>query len=223
MKVIACLATSLDGRIASATNLRDRIGSRADLEHLLTVRNQADAILCGGETFRQHRRVRKGNKNPKIPVQCILTQHFHLPPDSPMFTETMQATPAVPVFIFSPTPAPESIRTQYPSHVQWITTEQENPALVVMKTLAQEGIQTLMVEGGGYVMNLFLQAQAIDELYQTICPLLLGGKQDPGLVSGPGFRVAEAPRTQVLSCEWKGEELYLHLKLSYPGKTTEPA
>lgn len=216
MRIIACFAATLDGRIGSATNLHDRIGTAADLAHLLTVRNQADAILCGGETFRQHATVRKGSEQEKAPLQCILTQSFNLPPEAKLFQDSVKTKPAVPILIFSPTPAPNAIKPHYPAQTEWLTTDAENPVPFILQTLAAKGVKTLMVEGGGHIMNMFLQAQAIHELYLTVCPLLLGGKNDPGLVTGQGFRVVDAPRTEVLSFEWKGQELYLHLKVTYP-------
>lgn len=216
MRIIACFAATLDGRIASATNLRDRIGTPADLEHLLTVRNQADAILCGGETFRQHANLRKGNQRENAPLQCILTQAFNLPTEAKLFQDSLKSDPLVPVLIFSPQAAPAEVKANYPTHLEWLATGSDNPVPFILRTLEAKGVQTLMVEGGGHVMNLFLQAKAIDELYLTVCPLLLGGKDDPGLVTGPGFRVANAPRTEVLSSEWKGQELYLRLKVTYP-------
>ncbi len=221
MRIIACLAASLDGRIGSATNLKDRIGTPADLEHLLTVRNQADAILCGGETFRQHAAIRKGNRQERPPLQVILTQRFQLPPEAKLFQQSQVSTPPVPllpvpILIVSPQQAPAEIRNQYPNHVEWLATGDGNPVPTILKALTDKGIQTLMVEGGGHIMNLFLQAQAIDELYLTVCPLLLGGQSDPSLVTGLGFPVAQAPRTEVIQAEWRGQELYLHLKLQYP-------
>lgn len=216
MRIIACFAATLDGRIGSATNLKDRIGTSADLAHLLTVRNQADAILCGGETFRQHPNVRKGNQQQTAPLQCLLTQSFHLPPQAKLFRDSLKSDPPVPVLIFSPQVASSEIKSKYPAHIEWLTTDAQNPVPRILDLLESRGVKTLMVEGGGHIMNLFLQAKAIDELYLTVCPLLLGGKNDPGLVTGPGFLVAEAPCTEVLSSEWKGQELYLHLKVNYP-------
>jgi 5-amino-6-(5-phosphoribosylamino)uracil reductase len=217
MRVIACLATTLDGKIASAKNLRARFGSANDLTHLLTVRNQADAILCGGETFRQHMGIRKGTQQSTTPpMQVILTRRFNLPPDAGLFIKSTQHTPAVPIVIVSPQAAPPEVRAQYPAHVEWLTTGDENPVPQVLDYLAKKGITTVSVEGGGHIVNLFLQAQALDEFYLTLCPLLLGGPDDPSLVSSPtGFSIAEAPRTEVLSAEWKGQELYLHLKMHY--------
>jgi len=216
MRIIACFAATLDGKIASAHNLRDRIGTETDLKHLLTVRNQADAIVCGGETFRQHPNIRKGNQQSQAPLQCILTRNFNLPPEVSLFQNSVKSDPPVPIVIFSPEDAPAAVKARYPAHIEWRTTGPGNPVPVILETLRQKNIQTLMMEGGGHIMNLFLQAQAIQELYLTVCPLLLGGQHDPALVTGPGFSVPNAPQTTVLTSDWVDQELYLHLKVTYP-------
>ncbi len=212
MRIIACFASTLDGKIASKARPKARIGSDADLKHLHNVRNQADAILCGGETFREYRNVRIGSEQTQAPLQCILTQSFNLPPDAKLF----QAEPAVSIIVFSPTPAPESTRKHYPPHVEWVVINPNNPVGSILEVLKAKGIQTLLVEGGGYIMHLFLEAKAVQELYLTLCPLLLGGQDDPTLVTGQGFSVPQAPRTKVLSADWLEQELYLHLEIQYP-------
>lgn len=213
MRIIACLATTLDGKIASQKRPKERIGSAEDFQHLLRVRDQADAILSGGETFREWPLVRRGlDTNRPVPIQCILTRRIDLPPDAPVFT----TQPAVPVWIFTPQiPGPEH-QAAYPPHVQWHAVQAEQPVPDILATLEAAGIHTLLVEGGGHVMHLCLEARALQELYLTLCPLLLGGVQDPTLVTGPGFSVGQAPRTRVLSQHGHGQELYLHLALDYP-------
>lgn len=213
MKVIACFAATLDGRIASARAPRDRIGSEADLQHLLNVRNQADAILCGGETFREYPNVRRGSTG-NVPLQCLLSRSLDLPDNAPLF----QADPPPEVIIFTPAEPSEMIRNRYPHPITWVGTQEHHPVPAILDTLAARGIKTLLVEGGGHVMNLFLQTQAVHELYLTLCPLMLGGRDDPGLVTGPGFAVKDAPRTEILSLKQVGNELYLHLAIRYPGQ-----
>ena len=218
MRIIACFAATLDGKIGSLMHPRDRVGSKADLAHLLNIRNQADALLYGGETFRHHPLLRKGSRQQTPPLQCLLTQSFNLPPEAALFQDSLKTDPPAPILIASPTPAPSHTRERYPQQIEWMTTGEasSNPIPPILNVLEARGINTLLVEGGGHILNFCLQAQAIDELYLTVCPLLLGGEQNPVLVGGPGFQVATAPRTEVLSSEWKDGELYLHLRLNYP-------
>lgn len=213
MRIFACLASTLDGKIASRKAPRERFGSSEDLAHLLRTRDQADAILSGGETFRQFSGVRKAPHAERIPIQCILTRSFNLPPEASVFQKAEAL--GISIIVFSPDPAPDEIRRHYSEQVEWVSIGSDDPCDNIVQTLQARGVQTLSIEGGGEVVHLFLQSKSLQELYLTICPLLLGGRDDPALVSGAGFSVAQAPRTEVLSADWKGQELFLHLKLRY--------
>ena len=213
MKVIACFATSLDGKIAPPdTPHYVRLGSDADIRHLQALREQVDAVVFGGETFRAYPRPHRGTHKDTVPLHVILTRSFNLPPQATYFRNH----PPVPTVICSPQAAPDSIKSQYPEHIQWEVTGEANPTHAILQALKKRGIQSVLVEGGGQVMRLFLEAQAIEELYLTLCPLLLGGETTPSIISGPGFSLEAAPRTQSLSLKRVEQEVYLHLALSYP-------
>jgi 5-amino-6-(5-phosphoribosylamino)uracil reductase len=63
-------------------------------------------------------------------------------------------------------------------------------------------------------LALFLEAQVVQELFLTLCPLLIGGHDTPGLVGGVEFSHSPV-KTELLSLEQVGEELFLHLKVNY--------
>ncbi len=214
MRVLACFATSLDGKIAPPdTKHYVRLGSDADIHHLQALREQVDAVVFGGETFRAYPRPHRGVNKDTVPLHVILTRSFNLPPQATYFRNH----PPVPTLIFSPQAAPDSIKNQYPAHIQWEATGEANPAQAILTALKKRGIQSVLVEGGGQVMRLFLEAQAIQELYLTLCPLLIGGEATPSILSGPGFSIETAPRTRILSLKRIEQEVYLHFALVYPG------
>lgn len=49
-----------------------------------------------------------------------------------------------------------------------------------------------------------------DELWLTVCPLLLGGATAPTPVEGEGFCLALAPRLELLSVQANNQEVFLH-------------
>jgi 5-amino-6-(5-phosphoribosylamino)uracil reductase len=217
MRIIACFASTLDGKIGSRAHPKDRVGSQADLSHLLRTRNQADALLYGGETFRQHSLLRRGDAQSIAPIQCLLTKTVDLLPEATLFIQGAEQSPPTPTIIVTPEPVSLVLRQRYPAHVEWIVAKNaENPLPEAVSVLEKLGVQTLMIEGGGLIFQLALQARLVHELYLTLCPLLLSGDENPCLVSGPAFRVEQAPRTTMLSSEWRDGELYLHLSLQYP-------
>lgn len=66
----------------------------------------------------------------------------------------------------------------------------------LMVHLDQEGIETLMVEGGAQVITSFLTHRLVDLLVLTVSPLFLGGLRaiDTQLISNGGSSISEAIR-----------------------------
>jgi 5-amino-6-(5-phosphoribosylamino)uracil reductase len=75
------------------------------------------------------------------------------------------------------------------------------------------GLHRLVVAGGGELVASLLAIDAIDELWLTVCPLLLGGQTAPTLVGGSGYLSNAAPRLELLSVEAIAHEVFLHYRL----------
>ena len=66
------------------------------------------------------------------------------------------------------------------------------PAAGVSDTRAR-GLRRVLVEGGGRTVSRFLDAEALDLLFVTTVPILLG-EGVPGVRPAPAARIADAPR-----------------------------
>jgi 5-amino-6-(5-phosphoribosylamino)uracil reductase len=73
----------------------------------------------------------------------------------------------------------------------------------------ERGCKTLVCEGGGVLAADFVAARAVDELYLTIVPRVLGGANAPTCVEGSGFEPDAIPDGRLASVERVGDELYL--------------
>ena len=76
-------------------------------------------------------------------------------------------------------------------------------------------IKRLLVMGGGELVASLLLEGFMDELYLTICPLLIGGKSAPTPVGGLGFTLPQTPQLDLLSSSVMGDEVFLHYKVMY--------
>jgi 5-amino-6-(5-phosphoribosylamino)uracil reductase len=82
--------------------------------------------------------------------------------------------------------------------------------LALLRWLAStRGVSTVLCEGGGGVNAAFFAARAVDEVYLTLCPRVLGGATAPTFVSGPGFSPEAMPDAVLASVERLGDELFL--------------
>ena len=84
-----------------------------------------------------------------------------------------------------------------------------------MAWLAGRGVGTLLCEGGGELCAQLFAARAVDELYLTLVPRILGGARAPTLVGGPGFSPDQIPDGKLASIERIGDGALpaLHVRL----------
>jgi 5-amino-6-(5-phosphoribosylamino)uracil reductase len=194
LTIIAAMASSIDGRIAyPAPHQNASLGSPQDKQHLASLRDTADAIVLGGETFRAWPKPHYGSaryapdSGGLLPYHIIITRGqallANVPPDSPLF-----ATNA-PICIVTPFVVDRATRQAYPANTQWMTLAQPQSLADSLPVLCQQwqqqfGINTLLIEGGGQLLYAFISANLLQHLYVTICPLLIGGDIPSGLPAG---------------------------------------
>ena len=75
------------------------------------------------------------------------------------------------------------------------------------------GIKRLAILGGGKLVASVLAAGLVDELWLTVCPLILGGADAPTAVEGKGFLADLAPKLELLAVKQVGQEVFLHYKV----------
>jgi len=78
----------------------------------------------------------------------------------------------------------------------------------VIETLAERGVQTLMIEGGGRVAACFIAAGVVDAIEWFRAPILLGGDGRPGVAALSLARLAHAPKYRRLAVEPLGDDLW---------------
>jgi 5-amino-6-(5-phosphoribosylamino)uracil reductase len=108
----------------------------------------------------------------------------------------------------SPTPDCKFDRTLIANTIEgeidWIDAFQQ------LETL---GIKRLAILGGGKLVASVLAVGLIDELWLTVCPLILGGADAPTPVEGKGFLADLAPKLELLAVKQVGGEVFLHYRV----------
>jgi diaminohydroxyphosphoribosylaminopyrimidine deaminase/5-amino-6-(5-phosphoribosylamino)uracil reductase len=84
------------------------------------------------------------------------------------------------------------------------------PLETELARLAEEEVQSLLLEGGPTLAGAFLRADLIDKLVLFVAPKLIGGDDAPSLFAGPGLRsLADAVEISSLETSRVGEDLLL--------------
>jgi riboflavin biosynthesis pyrimidine reductase len=71
-------------------------------------------------------------------------------------------------------------------------------------------VRRLLCEGGGEVNGALFEADLVDEVHLTLCPLIFGGRDAPTLADGVGVRhLSQAARLRLVSMKHNGDGLFL--------------
>lgn len=222
------LAMSADGKIADCRREPARFGSSADKAHLEEQIAASDAILLGAGTLRaygttltvthplllQHRR-QQGK--PAQPVHIVITNSANLNPEIKFFQQPVKR------WLLTTTAgalAWQEHQRECPPPFEEIlvfeTSQGTIDAIAALAHLASLDITRLAVLGGGALVASMLESDLIDELWLTVCPLILGGVTAPTPVDGDGFISQFAPRLQLLEVKTIEQEVFLHYRLQRP-------
>lgn len=194
------LATSLDGRIATASGESQWItGEEARLEgHRL--RAAHDAILVGVETVLKddpELTARLPGRTVDQPLRVVLDSRLRTPPTARLAGEnTLILTAAEP-------------RAVGRARVRRIAMEEGRLAIsAVLATLSDAGVASLLIEGGGQVAASFLRFGAVDRLEWFRAPILLGDEGRPCIATLALANLADAPKFRRLGVEPVGDDLW---------------
>ena len=174
------LALSLDGRLAPPAGGAAQIGGAGDREVLEQALAWADAVLLGAGTLRAH----GSSCQIRRPELFAARQQRGAAPQPITLVASRSCTPAgfQPDWLFWRQPlqrwlvAPASVGQQPPRGFERLLPLQGWPELLAQ--LRAEGLHKLVLLGGAQLAGALLQADLVDELQFTLCPLLLGGEHN---------------------------------------------
>lgn len=183
------LATSLDGRIATASGASRWITGPAARAHAHAMRARFDAILVGiGTVLADDPALtcRAPGLGDRSPIRVVLDRGLRLPASAKL-VQGAKETPLWVMTSAADAPAATALRLCGVQVVQVEGDAAGRPAVpAVLAALAARGIGRLLVEGGGAVAASFVASGLIDELHWYRAPILLGGD---GRAAVDGFGV----------------------------------
>lgn len=213
-------AASLDGKIAPVGPGRVTFPSRADRAHLFALRDQAQAILVGAGTLRAEdppllpdaarRAAREAAGLRADPLRVVVSGSL----DLPLRGRALAPRPGAPVVLLASEEAPAE-RVQAARQAGHEVLLRGRGGVDLAAALAElertHGASGVLCEGGGALNASLLAADLADELWLTVCPVVLGGASAPTPVDGPGLPLPRRARLREVRRE--GDELFLRYDL----------
>jgi diaminohydroxyphosphoribosylaminopyrimidine deaminase/5-amino-6-(5-phosphoribosylamino)uracil reductase len=205
------LATSLDGRIATAAGESRWITGPLARERAHLLRATHDAILVGTATVLAddpQLTSRLPGLAHRSPVRVVIDRHLRIPPGARLIAEARQ----VPSWVVTLGSAdPDRQQALHDAGVMVIPAEPDATGHIDLNTalglLGDRGLTRLLVEGGGRLAAALLRAGLVDRLVWLHAPLLLGGNGVPAVAELNLITLTEAPGFERLSSETVGEEV----------------
>ena len=235
--VLVNFIESLDGVIAytqPGEPYQGTVGGKSDTDHMVMgiLRARSDAVIFGSGSLR----IDKGHvhtpafvsppqaeayaayrtmlgKGDTQPISVVMSASGQIPLDEPTFH-----TPGLKAVIVTTAAGEAQLQGEaLPAGVDTravaATAGGEVDVLAMLRLLADDyGVRVAVNEGGPLVLASFLAADAVDELFLTLAPQLIGRTAATlrrALVEGVAFSPQTAPNAQVLSVKRTGNHLFL--------------
>jgi riboflavin biosynthesis pyrimidine reductase len=231
--VYANFVVSLDGVVALPGVPRSSAlisgGDWSDRFVVALLRACADAVVIGAGTLRAHRgpwtaeaafpdgsehfgELRRRLGLGRSPTLVVVTASGRLGAETSKVHGGIVATTAS---------GAERAREQVGDEAEVLAVGRAEPLDVsqVIALLSERGHRRILTEGGPSLMGTLLHAEAVDELFLTVSPVLAGGGEPsrPTLAAGVDLLPLGPERARLLSVRGHGSYLFLRYRLAAGG------
>ena len=196
--VLINFAITADGKTSTVSNTPAQFTSKEDLDHLLTIRKRADAILVGRgtlETDNMSMTIPAEYAPEEQPLRCVASRSGHFDLAHKIFRSDggaihLLATEAGEDFDSSP-------------YTEAGATFHQSTLSDFLKSLKQDhGVENLLCEGGGTLVRALAELDAIDEINLTWAGhTLFGGASAPTLTGTPAAHLPASLKFELTTFE----------------------
>jgi riboflavin-specific deaminase-like protein len=212
--VLLNMVSSVDGR-SSFEGKASGIGSRDDRGAMRALRSRVDAVMVGAGTLRAER-LSLGLDDPdaRQPLAVIVGGTGDLPVRERLTGRQQDVILAV----------PEGARGTAEKGLDLLTvietpsTEQGRVDLrwLLEHLRAEQAVDRLLVEGGPALNRAIIDAGLADEIFLTLAPKILSGKEAAIVRGDDGDATSRPHNLNLLSLHASGSELFLRYRLGSP-------
>ncbi len=212
MRVILSAAISLDGCLDDLSSERLVLSNDQDWAEVRALRAECDAILIGAETLRRDnpalvtrdpalalRRRERGLDDDLVKV--VVSTKGELDPSARFFTEGVGKK-----IVLLPASSPSNLSNILGGVAHIIKSEQKTlTASEIVRMLEGQGISSIIVEGGGRVLDAFLSEGMFDEFRLAVAPFFVGDCSAPRIGAAESYINGKDNRLKLLTSRRVGD------------------
>jgi diaminohydroxyphosphoribosylaminopyrimidine deaminase/5-amino-6-(5-phosphoribosylamino)uracil reductase len=215
-RVVLKLATSLDGRIATARGESKWITSEASRQRAQWGRAETDAIMVGSSTALiddPDLTCRIEGQEHRSPVRVVADGRLRLPLNARLVKTARQIPSWVVTFADADMARRHALAHAgveilgVPALLDKNAADRALSPMAILGALSDRGITRLMIEGGAKLASAFLAAGAVDAIAWYRAPIILGGDGVPAVAPLGISHLADALKFTRRSVEPLGQDL----------------
>jgi riboflavin-specific deaminase-like protein len=199
------MAASVDGKIAPAKRRAPFAMSRGteDAKRMRLLRARTDAVVIGAGNLRAD----DPDLMPSRLRVVVTRTGEQVLPSAKMLSRVLGGE----AIVAHASAMSEATRAALRPHSTLVELgEADVDVLRLLAWLQRErGCGVVLCEGGGVLNARFFAARAVDEVYVTVVPRILGGSTALTMVEGDGFEPDAIPNARLAGMERIGDELFL--------------
>ena len=204
------IAMTADGKTATRTGLSRWITNEASRRHVHETRKQFSGIMCGiGTVIADNPSLTCRIENPSNPTRIICDTHLRIPVECNI-VRTADQVPTIVATSSQDEAKLEKLRNHGVQILKIKAHEGNINLKLLMKKLGEQGIDSVLLEGGACLHESALRAGIVQHVQIYIAPKIFGGVSAKTAVGGLGVEeVDEAYRLSTPEIRTFGSDILL--------------
>lgn len=206
--VILKSGMSLDGKIATYSGESKWITSKESREDSQNLRNRLNSIMVGVNTvIADDPELTCRINNEKNLIRIVVDTKLRIPLDSKVVKNNDKLT-IVATVLSSNESKKQKLRDLGVKVIEVPEKNNRVDLTELVKKLGEEGIDSILIEGGGTLNFSALEENIVDKMIFYIAPKILGGENSKSCIAGLGFsKLNQAVNLKNISYRKIGEDL----------------
>ena len=193
-RVIVNVAMSADGKLSTRERRQVKISVPSDFARVDRLKAESDAVMVGIGTVladdpsltvksEENRRMRTAEKKNEHPIRVVVDSRARTPPAASLLHKGSGER----VIAVSKKADPSRVAVLEKLATVITAGDDTVDLALLLERLSEMGVTRLMVEGGGTLIAGLFAAGLVSDFYTFVGNIIIGGKDAPTPVDGPGW------------------------------------